>query len=360
MLNCKGKKVLFIGFWIFLSALISTAHASRTELVIIRDGNVRSGPGAGNEIIGKVSLGDDYWIQETKGSWYRIEYENREGWVSSVLAAADNDSAYVNKLLILKNQSVKDAGKRVAYVNRGEIVKLLKKGSMQHAIEINGTRGFVKTGDTKQLGPSTTDSGMMDKILGQKGMVFDFFYWLDNLGKKNITFMIIHWIIAIGILIIPFILISKLVTWLAYITFLKDKYILFTFWILIIFTVLNIFLFLMTTPPYESIIIASIFCVFWFAQMAYQKEKLHQNRCKKCRKMWATQSKGTVFIGKFFGTTKTTTYQMKNNHQKILNSETKLNTWLEYKDIFECKYCGHRWFATWAKVIDSKEIPTNS
>ena len=67
MLNCKGKKVLFIGFWIFLSALISTAHASRTELVIIRDGNVRSGPGAGNEIIGKVSLGDDYWIQETKG-----------------------------------------------------------------------------------------------------------------------------------------------------------------------------------------------------------------------------------------------------------------------------------------------------
>lgn len=149
---------------------------------------------------------------------------------------------------------------------------------------------------------------------------------------------------------------SKLVNVLAGVYFLKDKYILFICWIIVLLPAMNIFMFMFATPPYKGILFPVLFMIFWFSQIAYQKEKLHQNRCTKCRIMWATESKGTVFIGKFIGRSTTTYYETVGNRTRLTDIRSWINTWLEYKDVFECKFCGHRWYMSWSKKIGSKEV----
>jgi hypothetical protein len=354
----KNSIKISILFTIILLNSFNDVYAARTEVVIIKEGNVRSGPGTNHAVIGKVQIGDDFSLEETSGSWYRVEFEKKQGWVSSIIAVSENDSSYTNKLLILKSQPVKDGKKRVGYVKRGDIVNLVKKDMLQHIVEVNGVKGLVMAGQTQQIGPSTLGGGRLHAILGQKGWLIDQFYRLDNLGKNNIYLWIVKWIIAIGILIIPIVLMSKLVTLLAHLHFLKDKYILIFGWIIVLVTTLDIFVFLLATPPYKGLLFPILFGVVWFSQMAYQKEKLKQNRCKKCRKMWATEKKGTVFLGKALIRSKITYYKWVGHHKVADTSSSSLNLIEEYQDIFECKYCRFRWSVPFTKLIARRELGT--
>ena len=50
----------------------------------INDGplNVRSGPGTGYEILGQVQAGQRYVAVAQSGSWWKVNYDHRTGWVS--------------------------------------------------------------------------------------------------------------------------------------------------------------------------------------------------------------------------------------------------------------------------------------
>jgi len=60
--------------------------------------NVRSGPGTNYPVIGTASAGRSYPVtgKNAAHSWWRIDYNGRDGWVAASLTATQGDTALVS------------------------------------------------------------------------------------------------------------------------------------------------------------------------------------------------------------------------------------------------------------------------
>lgn len=77
--SARNVLLLFIVLWGFFGA-VSAAQAGAIEITASAL-NVRTGPGTNNAIIGMVRSGQKYVSRATSGSWHRIDFDERSGWI---------------------------------------------------------------------------------------------------------------------------------------------------------------------------------------------------------------------------------------------------------------------------------------
>lgn len=61
-------------------------EAGRTVVIKVRSGNVRNGPGKGNELLFRANRGVAFKVLEQKDDWLKVEHESkRVGWIARSL-----------------------------------------------------------------------------------------------------------------------------------------------------------------------------------------------------------------------------------------------------------------------------------
>ena len=97
-----GKNIIFVIIFclmLMLASLMFAESASAASVGTVYGAdyglNVRSGPGTNYKIIDGIWNGTSVSIIETSGSWYKISYSNRTGYVSSQFIKLSEDNDYV-------------------------------------------------------------------------------------------------------------------------------------------------------------------------------------------------------------------------------------------------------------------------
>ena len=79
------KKALLLSIFVSLSYLLNAQ-----TLEIVGNGNLRSGPGTTNNVIGKVTIGTKVTQIEFSNDWYKVELPNKSsGWIYKTLVKID-------------------------------------------------------------------------------------------------------------------------------------------------------------------------------------------------------------------------------------------------------------------------------
>lgn len=166
------------------NVVIANAN-DNTGIVTASSLNVRSGPSTSNSILGGISRGQKVNIISSENGWYKIEFRNKTGWVSSKyistdLSSSDNSnnsssgettdmSTTVKSVTATANLNVRNGGSTsnsvISYIRKGETVDVIGKASTGwYKVKLsNGVVGYASnkylvesSGQSSDQGSSTT------------------------------------------------------------------------------------------------------------------------------------------------------------------------------------------------------------
>ncbi len=125
-------KALLLSVFVSLGCLLNAQ-----TLEIIANGNLRSGPGTTNEIIGKVSTGTKVTQIDISGEWHKVELSNKStGWVHKSLIKSEKPG----KPGIQQNRdTIQLAVNAIAVEMRGLIQRHMKNEFFRVPIDISST-----------------------------------------------------------------------------------------------------------------------------------------------------------------------------------------------------------------------------
>ncbi len=150
------------------------ASAATKEAVTTANLNMRNGEGTNHKIVTTIPKGEKVSIVEDNGSWWKIKYQNKEGY------------SYKNYLRVVNSNNVTKEGKvsvgnsrlnvrtgagtnyRVlGKLSNGDIVKITGESGSWYEINYKGQIGFVSKKYVKNLQDSGTSDGSqsMNKVM---------------------------------------------------------------------------------------------------------------------------------------------------------------------------------------------------
>lgn len=113
------KKLIILSAVLFLCCALTAQN-----IEITGNGNLRSGPGTENAIIGKVTSGMKVRQIDTSGDWYKIELPGKSsGWISKALARTSNQGANIRQQ---KRDTVEIVASALADEIKGTIARYVK------------------------------------------------------------------------------------------------------------------------------------------------------------------------------------------------------------------------------------------
>ena len=145
-----------------LAAMIFAAPVSAAEMLSVSAGqaNVRSGPGAGYEVVWRAARYYPLEILDSDGAWVMVsDCENEEGWISSSLLAA------VPAVVVVSEKANVREGPGLDYEVLWEVDK-------QYSLKVLGSEGnWYKVSDGGELAGwvhKTVTWGFADAELEQR------------------------------------------------------------------------------------------------------------------------------------------------------------------------------------------------
>lgn len=144
------KRLLFM----IILALAAPSYAAEMLSVSAMQANVRSGPGAGYEVVWRAARFYPLEILDSQGGWIMVsDYENTEGWIRESLLSAE--PAVV---VIAKKANVREgpgAGYAVAWiVEKESSLKVLEAdGNWYKVTDEDGLEGWINKSVTWGFGP---------------------------------------------------------------------------------------------------------------------------------------------------------------------------------------------------------------
>ncbi len=141
---------------LFFIALALPAQAYTAEMLSVsaQQANVRSGPGAGYEVVWRAARFYPLQILDSQGAWIMVsDYENAEGWINRSLLAA-----VPAVVVISKKANVREgpgAGYDVAWiVEKESSLKVLEAdGNWYKVTDEDGLEGWISKSVTWGFGP---------------------------------------------------------------------------------------------------------------------------------------------------------------------------------------------------------------
>jgi len=173
------KKVgfLFLTFVLVVGFLIETgqgsmnfAHAETMEKgeITASSLNIRSQPSSSSSVIGGYARGAKVDLHEKSGSWYKVRFNNRWGYIHSNFVKVtstsngSNGSSIGNGEVTASNLNVRASASSSASIisslRRGAKVDLLGKSGSWYKIKVGSRDGFIH-GDYVKVSTSSSGSG---------------------------------------------------------------------------------------------------------------------------------------------------------------------------------------------------------
>jgi len=173
------KKVgfLFLTFVLVVGFLIETgqgsmsfAHAETMEKgeITASSLNIRSQPSSNSSVIGGYARGAKVDLHEKSGSWYKVRFNNRWGYINdnfvkvTSTSNGSNGSSIGNGEVTATNLNVRASASSSASIisslRRGAKVDLLGKSGSWYKIKVGSRDGFIH-GDYVKVSTSSSGSG---------------------------------------------------------------------------------------------------------------------------------------------------------------------------------------------------------
>ncbi|MGL5328389.1 MAG: SH3 domain-containing protein [Peptostreptococcaceae bacterium] len=151
----------------------SVSHANEAEIrgIVTADKlNVRSTPGANDEVLFTVEKNEKVLILELSKGWYKIKNnDDKEGWVSSMYISITEDTKSESRATSYKEKVVNDNGLNVrsgagtsyrviGSLNKGTKVNVISESNGWSKIDFDGRIGYVSSKYLDEKKPSYTDT----------------------------------------------------------------------------------------------------------------------------------------------------------------------------------------------------------
>lgn len=128
----KMKKALLLFIFVSLCYMLIAQ-----TIDIVGNGNLRSGPGTTNEIIGKVSTGTKVIQIDFSNDWYKVELPNKtSGWIYKTLVKSEKQG---KSIVQQKSDTIQLAANAIALEIRGLIQRYMKSEFFEIPLNISST-----------------------------------------------------------------------------------------------------------------------------------------------------------------------------------------------------------------------------
>jgi L,D-peptidoglycan transpeptidase YkuD (ErfK/YbiS/YcfS/YnhG family) len=166
--------------------------ATVTYKVTASKSNVRSGAGTTYGIIGSVAKGQTLSVMSKSGSWYKINYNGRTGYVSSdyvqasgtTTPPAESTTYTVTASTLNVRSGAGTSYASIGSVTKGQKLSVVSKSGSWYKINYNGRTGYVSS-DYVQASATTSPKLVVDsfKTLGNAQQVI--LVTADNYDTKS-------------------------------------------------------------------------------------------------------------------------------------------------------------------------------
>lgn len=128
--------------------------------------NVRSDASASSTVIGSVTRGTTVELQERHGSWFKIQHNNRSGFIHSeyvnVTNSGSNNATPENEgEITASNLNVRatasTSGSIIGSLSRGTKIDLYEKSGSWYKVRINSRWGYIHSDFVKVLGSGSSE-----------------------------------------------------------------------------------------------------------------------------------------------------------------------------------------------------------
>ncbi len=129
----------------------SSSSYSSTGVVTATVLNVRANANTSSNIIGKLSYNTKVNVLEINNGWYKINYNNSLGWISSDYVKLDNSNSTVQNskfgTVIANSLNVRDGNSTshniIGSLQKGKEVEILETSKGWHKIKFNNSTAYV-------------------------------------------------------------------------------------------------------------------------------------------------------------------------------------------------------------------------
>lgn len=164
---------------------LSTARSIQKGKVVNITTNlrVRSGAGTNYSTIGYLNNGDEVSIKAESGSWYRIDFNGKDGFVSKEyinIGGNSSESTTTKKGQVVNvtsalnvRQSANKTSAIIGSLHNGDTFEIIAKSGEWYHIKTGSLNGFIHGDYVKVLGGSSNEatSNPNEDIKGEKGKV---------------------------------------------------------------------------------------------------------------------------------------------------------------------------------------------
>ncbi|QTL49763.1 SH3 domain-containing protein [Priestia aryabhattai] len=190
-INYSGRTGYVSSDYVQASGTATSPAESTTYIVMASTLNVRSGAGTNYASIGSVTKGQTLSVVSKSGSWYKINYNGRTGYVSSdhVQASGTTPSAESTTYIVTASTLNVRSGAGTNYASIGSVTKgqklsVVSKSGSWYKINYNGGTGYVSS-DYVQASATASPKLVVDsfKTLGNAQQVI--LVTADNYDTKS-------------------------------------------------------------------------------------------------------------------------------------------------------------------------------
>lgn len=196
----QGKKGWVASWLVSLNASSQGTPAmdgNSSQALVTTDGlRVRKGPGTGYAVLGTVHKGAAYKIQDSKGSWIKLQTPYGDGWVSSEyvqvsskkknttnVSTGKTGKITANSLNIRSKPSLQ--GSVIGKLNTGDIVTVTSQNGSWTEISFSGNTGWISSQYIKVQSSQSGGSNTKQPNTGQTGTVTATALKVRNKGSLN-------------------------------------------------------------------------------------------------------------------------------------------------------------------------------
>ncbi|WP_310331506.1 SH3 domain-containing protein [Priestia megaterium] len=190
-INYNGRTGYVSSDYVQAAGTATSPAESTTYIVMASTLNVRSGAGTNYASIGSVTKGQTLSVVSKSGSWYKINYNGRTGYVSSdyVQASGTTPSAESTTYIVTASTLNVRSGAGTNYASIGSVTKgqklsVVSKSGSWYKINYNGGTGYVSS-DYVQASATASPKLVVDsfKTLGNAQQVI--LVTADNYDTKS-------------------------------------------------------------------------------------------------------------------------------------------------------------------------------
>ncbi|PVE79278.1 hypothetical protein DC421_25520 [Priestia megaterium] len=190
-INYNGRTGYVSSDYVQASGITTPPAESTTYTVTASTLNVRSGAGTSYAAIGSVTKGQKLSVVSKSGSWYKINYSGRTGYVSSdyVQASGTTPPAESTTYTVTASTLNVRSGAGTSYASIGSVTKgqklsVVSKSGSWYKINYNGRTGYVSS-DYVQSSATASPKLVVDsfKTLGNAQQVI--LVTADNYDTKS-------------------------------------------------------------------------------------------------------------------------------------------------------------------------------